>query len=454
MRLRFFLVILLSTLFTAALVTFIQLSIVSSERLRLIDAQIRESATILVNSELADLKKIDFDEAEGLISDELGPSRIGKVFIIRNAQNQIVFQSNSASVLDIDIPRSPQWITLQNEQFFLRILNLELPKIPDRTLQIGYVLDPNFLSWSILIRRGIGYSSMVVSLAIIISIGLTLVLLSPFRRLIHYINEVTQDLERLNEIKTMPATLRYFSEGPLSNKDEFSKLLKVFKTLTERINSNQQFFRLWSVRLAHELKTPLTVIRTQLESKNEGRKWDSLIYEIDSMAKILSEFLNWSELEHKASTTDKRVFSVSERTQELIQHLPQDQRDRIRLEVQSNSKTIANPIHFEQVVNNLIHNALKYSPKDSSVFVQITHRYLSVTDEGPGLPSTTQQKLGQPFNKGPNSTSTSTGLGIAIAISIAKHYSWKLTFEKATSQKGTQAVLHFKNTTQGLKESS
>lgn len=86
-------------------------------------------------------------------------------------------------------------------------------------------------------------------------------------------------------------------------------------------------------------------------------------------------------------------------------------------------------VKIEQVINNLISNAVKFSPVNSNVYINVSQQqnrlYVSVKDEGPGIPSNEQHKLFKAFQK-TSVTATggekSTGLGLMISANIVKEH--------------------------------
>lgn len=413
--------------------TWVHFSYLKSERLDLIDTQIRESAAVLINSDLTDLARIDFASADEIIAEELGPSRIGKVFIIRNKNGQIIFASPTAQMLDRTIPREPQWVTLETSGQFIRVLNLDLPSRPDRSLQVGVVLDSDFLQWSTVSDRVIAYILMITLIAIFASGVLASVLLQPFHRLNEHLALVTSKLKNMRDVQGLPQDMIKHAGGFWSRADEFSSLVVNIQALLEKINQNYRLIKVWAMRMAHEMKTPLTVLRSDLETlkRSNGLSPEAakrLLEGVDSTSAIVTEFLDWAELEqstahvkiHAVRMRDL-IFQVRDRFQRLAPN-------RIRLLGIDDSMAFAFPPHIEQLINNLVSNALKYSPADRQVRIGLHNGVLKVSDDGGGIAPDVLERLGQPFNKGMNSydvVESSSGLGLAIVSSIVRLYGWE-----------------------------
>ncbi|MGE0762634.1 MAG: sensor histidine kinase [Bdellovibrionales bacterium] len=444
-------IILSAILLTAALVTWVHFSYLRSERLDLIDNQIRGSASVLINSDLTDLAKINFTSAEAIIAEELGPSRIGKLFIIRNNQGQIIFSSETAQMLSTPIPREPQWVTLETKGQFIRVLNLNLPSRPDRTLQVGVVVDAEFFKWSTVSDRVIGYVAVVILIAMFTSGLLASVLLQPFNRLNSHLAAATRDLKNMRDVQGLPRDMVQHASGFWSKADEFSALVINIQRLLEKINQNYRLIKVWAMRMAHEMKTPLTVLRSDLEilvrDLNLTKdKTGRLLEGVDSTSAIVTEFLDWAELEQSTVQTKIHavrlrdlIFSVREKFDRLAP-------GRIRLQVIDDTTAFAFPPHVEQLISNLVSNALKYSPPGQPIDIGLNLGVLRVMDHGEGIAADVLERLGQPFNKGINSyqsRQSSSGLGLAIVSSIVRLYGWDLDLKSDPQGTAVQVNFHF-----------
>jgi hypothetical protein len=147
LRARFFRIIFLVVILVAFASMAIHGWLVREERLALIDQQVRDTASALLDSELMDLRLVQIEEVEDILTEELGETRIGKFFVIRDGNGQVVYESASAKVLPLlEVPQDPQWITIQEKGQYIRALNLRLPRIQNRSMQVGVVLDSNLLS--------------------------------------------------------------------------------------------------------------------------------------------------------------------------------------------------------------------------------------------------------------------------------------------------------------------
>jgi signal transduction histidine kinase len=104
------------------------------------------------------------------------------------------------------------------------------------------------------------------------------------------------------------------------------------------------------------------------------------------------------------------------------------------------------PAQIEQVMNNLIGNAIKFSPADSLIEVEVEERgdvvAVAVCDHGPGIPSDELNKLFRPFGRTrvrPSDGGKSTGLGLAIVKKVVEGHGGEI---RVKSEEGKGTAFH------------
>ena len=110
----------------------------------------------------------------------------------------------------------------------------------------------------------------------------------------------------------------------------------------------------------------------------------------------------------------------------------------IDLGVEAQPVTVhADPSLLDDLLGNLVDNALKYTPQGGSVTVSAGRLngkpFLAVEDTGPGIPEADRQRVRQRFYRLPNSPGHGSGLGLAIVDEIARLYGATLSIGKAAS---------------------
>lgn len=441
MRVRYFLIILTVLFLVAVGAVAMHTIFMRNEQLALIDQQLRATAEALIDTKVGDLRQIDFDESAKVVSEELGKTHIAKFFVIRNDAGQILFESPiAAEIASIaPIPQDKTWIDLRAQGKFIRVLNLSLPRISDRSVQVGLVLDPELANPSYFSGSAVPFLTCIFAIGLVVSFFLTSFLLAPIARLEEFLRKVSDHAKVHPQLMSVPASLF----GKLHLKDEFQRLLFCLNALIERVNSNYRFSRLWAYQMAHELKTPLSIMGLELEriQKRKGLSeadLSPLHRENAKLSDTINTFLDWAELEslnHRRHLFANRIGAIAHTVAESFRH---SHPNRIELDFWSDPVVVANPQHLEQTVSNLIMNALSYSEK--SVVVRIQNRDFSVIDKGSGIPQSVIDRLGEPFNRG-DSGGKGHGLGLAWVKSICRFYSWDLKVN--SSSNGTQITICF-----------
>lgn len=411
------------------------------ERLASIDQQVRDVATALLGSELNGLRQVDFDRVESILSDELGENGIGKFFVLRNDSNQVLFESASAMLVPFsEIPRAPQWVTLNQKGQYIRVLNLQLPNVPDRTLQVGLVLDENLVSRGYLSRATWFYTAIIMLLGLGVAWILASILMRPITQLAQFMSCAEHGPGAV--LPPLSNDLKRFSRGP---RDEFSRLLSVFETLIERVNREYKMSRFWSYQMAHELKTPMALIEAQVVEAQRSAAIETpvaraVLGEVFGVSETITSFLTWAEVENAGENKGLYVTNAEKLVRDLRVRLQAGERVEIRLV--RDFRVMTNLQHFEQVIGNLTSNALKYS--NATVVIEIAEHVIRVRDQGPGLPGRVLDRLGEPFNRG--GAGKGNGLGLALVKSISRRYGWTVTFSSGAG--GTTAMVRFPDLTE------
>jgi PAS domain S-box-containing protein len=257
--------------------------------------------------------------------------------------------------------------------------------------------------------------------------------------------------------KRMEAELERSKAAEKAAQKEIEIERKMIKEL-ERINSLKTSFM--SV-VTHELKTPMTSIRSALEliMGQPGKKQDSAtrkyfdiaLRNIDRLAALVNDVLDISRIESGRLKLNRKTADLCPIVTDAIATCQGNARKReIQLEFDTPEKEVR--AHFDrnsimQVLVNLIGNGVKYSPNGSKVWVTLeTSRsevQVSVHDNGEGIPTEELNKIFDAFYmvaKTQSSAIKGTGLGLAICRGIVKAHGGRIWVE---SQVGKGASFIF-----------
>ena len=220
-------------------------------------------------------------------------------------------------------------------------------------------------------------------------------------------------------------------EVPDSN-DEISKLTLSFNEMLSRLNDAFTAQKQFSASAAHELRTPLAVMQTNLEvfarkkepSTDEYLELFSMIQEQTGRLSHLAEIL----LDMTGIQTIKRseTFSLAELTDEVLCDLTSiAEQKQIKLIQEDGDCTITGSyLLLYRAVYNLVENAIKYNKEGGEIRVWVGNtlngKKIIVTDTGIGIPKNQQERIFERFYRVDKSHSKEIG-GTGLGLSIVKH---------------------------------
>ncbi len=227
------------------------------------------------------------------------------------------------------------------------------------------------------------------------------------------------------------------SIAPLKNNqtDKVFGAVGIFHDVTELKQAEQ--IRIEFVgNASHELRTPLTSIKGYLETLKEdykNQRFDSfdrffevVTKNVDRLMYLVNDLLDLSTIESGAELKSELV-STREVTEDVLHQL-EERRFAKKIEITSAfavENLTGDPGRIEQVLINLVHNALKYIPENKKIEVRWEKSaggeiILRVKDNGPGIPREHQERLFERFYRVDTGRSREQG-GTGLGLSIVKH---------------------------------
>jgi signal transduction histidine kinase len=179
---------------------------------------------------------------------------------------------------------------------------------------------------------------------------------------------------------------------------------------------------------AHELKTPLALIRAQIEMEATTDR-EVLLHDLDLMARQVNQLLHLAE----ASETQNYVFEfvdvvlVAEDVVGYLARLAERRAVYVDIRCAPGMPALqADRGALFMLLKNLVENAIQHSPVSGVVAVTIDTDHLCIRDEGPGIPAGDLPKLFTRFWRGPTRRNDGAGLGLSICKEIAAAHQWGL----------------------------
>jgi NtrC-family two-component system sensor histidine kinase KinB len=204
--------------------------------------------------------------------------------------------------------------------------------------------------------------------------------------------------------------------------------------------------------VSHEIKTPLTGIRMVLHLLLEERSGQlddvqrimvsSANEDCERLLATLNTLLDLSRAENGATHLNRIPVAMKdcvERTAQLYATAAADRNISIHVEGadQDLPEILADPIRLDEVLNNLVSNAIKHSPQGGRIHLRISkpdaeHVRISVIDEGPGVPETSQSRIFERFYRAPGQNAEGVGLGLFISREIMRAHEGRIGLRERT----------------------
>lgn len=210
--------------------------------------------------------------------------------------------------------------------------------------------------------------------------------------------------------------------------------------------------------VSHEIRSPLSSVKgftstllkrwDRFSDEQKRTMLETINADADRVTRLLKELLEVSRIDAgrvQIAAQHVDVGSVVRSVVEKAGHRPEGQDRSISVETEVDlAAVLADPDKLEQILTNLIENALKYAPTGP---VRVTARrqdgqaLLTVADEGPGIPEDLQRTVFQKFGRGRDTRRSGTGLGLYITRGLAVAMDGEVWCE---SVEGSGATFHVK----------
>ncbi len=249
----------------------------------------------------------------------------------------------------------------------------------------------------------------------------------------------------------------YSERVPVRGKDELAELSDAFNIMSEKLENHDRLRNEFVSNASHELKTPLSTMKILAESMLYQETLDPAMtreffedinHEVDRLAHIVSDLLHLVQEENAAQALNIDTVDLEELISRVIRRLmPLAKKKGIRLERKLLPVKIeADESRIEQVISNLVDNALKYTDKGSvSVTLKPDGAYavLIVHDTGIGIPKEAIPRLFERFyrvDKARSRDTGGTGLGLSIVERIVSMHGGFIHVESVVGRGSTFTV--------------
>ena len=234
---------------------------------------------------------------------------------------------------------------------------------------------------------------------------------------------------------------------------EVDELARMFDDMAASLAQQRQAQLTFLAGVAHDLKSPLSTLKTGLyalehepEEARRGRTRALLDRQVDLLSRMVDDLLDATRIEAGQLELRRAAFDLRHLVSDVVRlYVPTAPDHRISAKLPSEPVMIqADGLRIEQVVRNLVSNAVKYSPGGSLVEIAVDERdgevVLSVRDDGTGIPSEDLQTIFLPFRRRKLANAPGAGLGLSVVRRIVLAHGGRIDVDSAPGRGSTFRV--------------
>ena len=269
----------------------------------------------------------------------------------------------------------------------------------------------------------------------------------------HYTKPVQQLSAHMKEISPNTLSDSIEIEG---GGEEIQELVKSFNQMTEQLDEAFAMQRRFSASAAHELRTPIAVLRTKLDvfkkKKREQREYDELVDTmetyIDRLSSIITDLLEFAETSELGEAEDVSLDSVVKTVVDDLKLVAQNNMVNVQIDIQPKAQSEAQAFIVKGNTNllyralyNLVENAIRYNHKEGSVNIALEIEgqecLVTIADTGVGIAPEQRELVFEPFyrvNKSRSREFGGAGIGLSLVKTILKRHGASITVSENNPQ--------------------
>lgn len=243
-------------------------------------------------------------------------------------------------------------------------------------------------------------------------------------------------LRKITEVAQQYASGNLDYEIPVNSQDEIGYLSASLNYMSTQLRDMDDYQKKFIGNVSHDFRSPLTSIKGYLEAMADGtippemqeRYFKILLFETERLRDLTEDLLSLNEFDTKSLLLDYTTFDIHEVIKNTVASFEgtcEQKKISIELLLSSKSSVNADKRKIQQVLYNLVDNAIKFSPNDSEITIETRDKsgkvFVSVKDNGIGIPKKSISKIWDRFYKTDLSRGKDkkgTGLGLAIVKEI------------------------------------
>ena len=242
---------------------------------------------------------------------------------------------------------------------------------------------------------------------------------------------------------------RFDTRIPVTSNDELGQLADDFNAMAQALQSHESIRRQWLSDIAHELRTPLAVLRGEIEALQDGIRTinpatvNSLHAEVMTLSKIVDDLSLIARTESGIIEMQRQSVNPISVLESVLQRFTirfNDNRIAVKRDFPDSGRfcVLGDADKLAQVFGNVFENILRYAASSESITIQIRqskeHIHISIEDTGPGVPEASIDRLfDRLYRTDPARTRElgGAGLGLSICKTIIEAHRGKIWAENA-----------------------
>ena len=332
-----------------------------------------------------------------------------------------------AQVLPAAAQKAPITVQLHEKQTL--IAETELPEGSDReseAVRIIVPLDRNTFLSAVNVRLPVDWPIEIVVAAVTAILVASAAAALMARRVVRPLSELTRAASMAAHGGNAPSVEE---KGP----DDVRNAAMAFNRMTEKVTKTMDAQRHLLSAVGHDLRTPITAMRINLEFVQEDELRERLQTNLDELQDLTEQVLSAAR---GAGGEIKRSVDLSALVESLVADLD-DMGEPVTWQSHCPAPFSCRPNEIRRAVRNLMENAVAYGARAD---VQITDSgagyEIVVEDEGPGIPEDDRQRVFEPFVRletSRNNATGGTGLGLTLVKAIAEGHGGGVVLENRES---------------------
>jgi two-component system, OmpR family, sensor histidine kinase BaeS len=233
---------------------------------------------------------------------------------------------------------------------------------------------------------------------------------------------------------------------PTGRTDEFGDMAEAFNRMADTVDAEDRLRRGFAADVAHELRTPLMILRGEIEAMQDGMvaptadALDSLREETLRLGRLVDDLQTLAHADAAAFSLDRQAVDLASLAADAAADTTaafDEAGVTLRVEVPASVPARADPVRIRQIIGNLLTNAAKFTPAGGHATLRVSgddrESVIEVTNSGPPLSPAEMERVFERFYRGQDARAGGSGIGLAVVRQLAAAHGGAVTARSATA---------------------